>query len=126
MSNISFGKGGLIENPKANLVVIQCSTITPDESHRLTDLYTSKRVKTLSVPILGGISAAESGELVLIAAGAKTEYDQSESILKDISKQVFYIGSDHGTASILKLAVNINISLIALALAEACSIFCRC
>ena len=72
----------------------------------------------LSVPILGGISAAKSGELVLIAAGAKTDYDQTESILKDLSKQVYYIGSNHSTASILKLAVNINISLIALALAE--------
>ena len=44
----------------------------------------------ISVPILGGIAAAER-ELILIAAGAKTYYDQSESILKDISKQVFYI-----------------------------------
>jgi 3-hydroxyisobutyrate dehydrogenase len=118
VSNVSFGKDGLIENPKADLVVIQCSTIAPDESHKIADFYSSKRVKMLSVPILGGISAAESGELVLIVAGAKTDYDQSESILKDISKQVFYIGSNHGTASILKLAVNINISLIALALAE--------
>jgi 3-hydroxyisobutyrate dehydrogenase len=118
VSNVSFGKDGLIENPKADLVVIQCSTIAPDESHKIADFYSSKRVKMLSVPILGGISAAESGELVLIAAGAKTDYDQSESILKDISKQVFYIGPNHCAASILKLAVNINISLIALALAE--------
>ena len=118
VSNVSFGKGGLIENPKADLVVIQCSTIAPDESHKIADLYSSKGIKIVSVPILGGISAAESGELILIAAGDKTDYDQSESILKDISKQIFYIGSNHGTASILKLAVNINISLIALALAE--------
>jgi 3-hydroxyisobutyrate dehydrogenase len=118
VSNVSFEKGGLIENPKADLVVIQCSTIAPAESHKIADLYSSKGIKMISVPILGGIAAAESGELILIAAGAKTYYDQSESILKDISKQVFYIGSNHGTASILKLAVNINISLIALALAE--------
>jgi 3-hydroxyisobutyrate dehydrogenase len=118
VSNVSFGKGGLIENPKAELVVIQCSTIAPDESQKIADFYSDKRVKMLSVPILGGISAAESGELVLIAAGTKIDYDQSESILKDISKQVFYIGSNHCAASILKLAVNINISLIALALAE--------
>jgi 3-hydroxyisobutyrate dehydrogenase-like beta-hydroxyacid dehydrogenase len=82
-----FLLGKMIENPKADLVVIQCSTIAPDESHKIADFYSSKRVKMLSVPILGGISAAESGELVLIAAGAKTDYDQSESILKDISKQ---------------------------------------
>ena len=118
VSNVSFEKGGLIENPKADLVVIQCSTIAPNESHKIADLYSIKRIKMISVPILGGISAAERGELILIAAGARTDYDQSETILKDISKQVFYIGSDHGTASVLKLAVNINISLISLALAE--------
>ena len=118
VSNVSFEKGGLIENPKADLVVIQCSTIAPDESHKIADLYSSKGIKMVSVPLLGGISAAERGELILIAAGDKTDYDQSEPILKDISKQVFYIGSNHSTASILKLAVNINISLIALALAE--------
>jgi 3-hydroxyisobutyrate dehydrogenase-like beta-hydroxyacid dehydrogenase len=76
----------LIENPKADLVVIQCSTIAPDESHKISDLYSSKGIKMVSVPILGGISAAERGELILIAASAKTDYDQSESILKDISK----------------------------------------
>src|ERR687896_2306521 len=118
VSNVSFEKGGLIENPKADLVVIQCSTIAPDESHKIADLYSSRGIKMVSVPLLGGISAAERGELILIAAGDRTDYHQSEPILKDISKQVFYIGSNHSTASILKLAVNINISLIALALAE--------
>ena len=108
----------MIENPKEDLVVIQCSTIAPDESHKIADLYSIKRIKMISVPILGGTSATERGELILIAAGARTDYDQSETILKDISKQVLYIGSDHGTASVLKLAVNINISLISLALAE--------
>lgn len=118
LSNVSFEKGGLIETTNTDLVVIQCSTISPDESYKVADLYSNKEIKMISVPILGGIAAAERGELTLIAAGAKTAYDQTESILKDISKQIFYIGSDHRTASALKLAVNINIALIALALAE--------
>ncbi|MGH9988465.1 MAG: hypothetical protein ACRD8W_31405 [Nitrososphaeraceae archaeon] len=56
--------------------------------------------------------------MILIAAGAKSEYDKSVPVLNDISRQTFYIGSNHGSASALKLAVNINISLIAIALAE--------
>jgi 3-hydroxyisobutyrate dehydrogenase len=115
---VSFEKGGLIENPNADLVVIQCSTIAPDESHKVADLYLSKGIKMVSAPILTGITAAQRGELILIAAGAKAAYDKSKSILKDISKQIFYIGSDHRAASVLKLAVNINIALISLALAE--------
>jgi 3-hydroxyisobutyrate dehydrogenase len=60
---------------KVDLVVIQCSTIAPDESHKIADLYSSKGIKIISVPILGGIAAAEKGELILIAAGASTDYD---------------------------------------------------
>jgi 3-hydroxyisobutyrate dehydrogenase len=118
VSKVSFGKGGLIENPNENLIVLQCSTISPDESYKIADLYSSNGIKIVSAPILTGISAAQRGELILIAAGAKTAYDKSKSILKDISKQIFYIGSDHRAASVLKLAVNINIALISLALAE--------
>ena len=72
----------------------------------------------LTVPMLGGKTAVERGEITLIGAGPKTTYELVEPILKDLSRQIFYVGSDHRTASILKLAVNINIALIALALAE--------
>jgi 3-hydroxyisobutyrate dehydrogenase len=116
--NISFKNGGLIEDPNKDLVVMQCSTISPDESSEAADLYLSKSIKMVSVPIVGGVSAAAKGELVLIAAGSKADYDQSESILKDMSREIFYIGSDHKAASTLKLAININISLISIALAE--------
>ena len=93
-------------------------TISPDESYKIADLYSKRQIKMISVPILGGVTGAEKGELTLIAAGAKTDYDQTEPILKDVSTQIFYIGSNYRTASVLKLAVNINIALIALALAE--------
>jgi 3-hydroxyisobutyrate dehydrogenase len=119
VANVSFEKGGLIETRNTHLVVMQCSTISPDESSKVADLYSNSQIKMISVPILGGVTAAEKGELTLIAAGAKAAYDQTEPILKDLSIHVFYVGSTHRTASALKLAVNINIALIAFALTEA-------
>lgn len=118
VSKVSFEKDGLTENPNEHLVVIQCSTISPEESCKVAELYSNKGIRMVSVPILLGITSAQRGDLVLIAAGAKAAYVQSESILKDISKQIFYIGSDHWKVSALKLAVNVNIALISLALAE--------
>ena len=117
------GDAGLIDSPNSDrtgkdFIVIQCSTISPTESNHVADLYGNKSTKVITVPIIGGISAAERGELILIAAGPKKSLIRAKSLLKDISKQVFYVGSNHGTASTLKLAVNINIALIALALAE--------
>jgi 3-hydroxyisobutyrate dehydrogenase len=121
--DITTAKGGLIDSPRSNrigkdFIVVQCSTISPTESNHVADLYGNKSIKMVTVPIIGGISAAERGELILIAAGPKKSFNQTKSLLKDLSKQVFYVGPNHGTASTLKLAVNINIALIALALAE--------
>jgi 3-hydroxyisobutyrate dehydrogenase len=117
------GDTGLLDSPMSNrtrkdFIVIQCSTISPTESNHLADLYEKKNIRVITVPILGGISAAKRGELILIAAGPKKSFNQTKSLLKDLSKQVFYVGRNHATASTLKLAVNINIALIALALAE--------
>jgi 3-hydroxyisobutyrate dehydrogenase len=118
VADVSFKTGGLIETTNKDLIVIQCSTISPEESNKVADFYSNKQVRMLSVPMLGGTAAVERGEITLIGAGPKTVYDLAEPILKDLSGQIFYIGPDHRTASALKLAININIALIALALAE--------
>jgi 3-hydroxyisobutyrate dehydrogenase-like beta-hydroxyacid dehydrogenase len=118
VANVSFATGGLIETTNRDLVVIQCSTISPEESNKLADLYSNRQIRMLSVPILGGRTAVERGEITLIGAGPKTAYQLAEPILRDLSAQIFYLGSDHRTASALKLAFNIHIALLALALAE--------
>ncbi|MGN6633385.1 MAG: NAD(P)-dependent oxidoreductase [Nitrososphaeraceae archaeon] len=118
VTNVSFATGGLIESSNRDLVVVQCSTISPEESNKLSDLFSKRQIRMLSVPILGGTAAVERGEITLIAGGPKTAYELAEPILKDLSAQIFYMGSDHRTASALKLAFNIHIALLALALAE--------
>lgn len=118
VTNVSFATGGLIESSNRDLVVVQCSTISPEESNKLSDLFSNRKIRMLSVPILGGTAAVERGEITLIAGGPKTAYELAEPILKDLSAQIFYMGSDHRTASALKLAFNIHIALLALALAE--------
>ena len=118
VANVSFATGGLIESSNRDLIAIQCSTISPEESNKLADLYSNRQISMLSVPILGGIGAVERGEITLIAAGPKIDYEMAEPILKALSAQIFYLGTDHRTASALKLAFNIHIALLALALAE--------
>jgi 3-hydroxyisobutyrate dehydrogenase len=118
VANVSFTRGGLIQTTNTDLIVIQCSTISPEESSRVANLYSNKQIRMLSVPILGGTAAVQRGEITLVGAGPKIAYGLAEPVLKDLSKQIFYLGSDHKTASALKLAFNINIALIALALSE--------
>jgi 3-hydroxyisobutyrate dehydrogenase-like beta-hydroxyacid dehydrogenase len=110
VANISFANRGLIESAKRDLIVIQCSTISPEESSKLADLYSNRQINMLSVPLLGGTTAVERGEITLLGAGPRTAYELAESILRELSAQIFYLGSDHRTASALKLAFNIHIA----------------
>src|SRR5215472_6055972 len=64
IENVTFMTGGLIETTNADLVVIQCSTISPDESSKIADLYSKKQIKMLSVPMLGGTTVSPMNQLL--------------------------------------------------------------
>jgi 3-hydroxyisobutyrate dehydrogenase-like beta-hydroxyacid dehydrogenase len=118
VANLSFMTGASVETTIKDVIVIQCSTISPKQSNKVAEQYSNNQMSMLALPIVGGTTAVERGELSLIGADPKTAYELAEPILKDLSPHIFYLGSHHRTASALKLAININIALMALALAE--------
>ena len=67
---------------------------------------------------MGGTTATENGELVPIICGSREAFEKVAPIIKNISKAMFYVGERDGDASILKLALNLNIGLIAGAMSE--------
>ena len=75
VADVSFKAAGLIETTNTDLIVIQCSTISPDESNKVADFYSNKQIRMLTVPMLGGTTAVERGEITLIGAGPKTAYE---------------------------------------------------
>jgi 3-hydroxyisobutyrate dehydrogenase-like beta-hydroxyacid dehydrogenase len=54
VANVSLMTGGLIETTNPDLIVIQTSTISPEESNKVADLYSNKHIRMLSVPMLRG------------------------------------------------------------------------
>ena len=65
-----------------------------------------------------GLLQTENGELIPIICGSRKAFEKVEPIIKNISKAMFYLGERDGDASILKLALNLNIGLIAGAMSE--------
>jgi 3-hydroxyisobutyrate dehydrogenase-like beta-hydroxyacid dehydrogenase len=66
----------------------------------------------LGMPVMGGTTVAESGELIPIICGSRNALEKVATIIKKISKSMFYLGERDGDASILKFALNLNIALI--------------
>jgi 3-hydroxyisobutyrate dehydrogenase len=72
----------------------------------------------LGMPLMGGPAAARDGKLVSIVAGNKDAFETTKPIIQEITSSIFYIGNTDGSANALKLALNLNIALIAAALVE--------
>ena len=67
---------------------------------------------------MGGPSDAKNGELISMISGDKKSYEKMHNIFDKISKHVFYLGEDNGISNSIKLALNLNIAIISLALSE--------
>ena len=66
---------------------------------------------------MGGPNAAIDGKLVLIASGNKDVFDKYREVFDTIANKVFFLGKS-GSAHSIKIAMNLQISLLALALSE--------
>lgn len=118
LKDIFFSKEGIIECKKENLIVADCSTISPDESIYCSKLLKEKGIILLSAPVLGGPTDAKNGELISIISGDKESFNKVNNIFEIFSKHIFYLGENNGLSSSLKIALNLNIAIISLALAE--------
>jgi len=107
----------------AGQLVIQSSTI----SAKWTQLFAKEVEKTgawfLEAPFTGSKIAAETRQTVYYLGGASEIVEKARPILKLISSAILHIGPV-GSASTLKLAMNLNIAGVAQVLCESL-ILCR-
>ncbi|HZD82186.1 MAG TPA: NAD(P)-dependent oxidoreductase [Nitrososphaeraceae archaeon] len=115
---VSFGTEGIVDSNRKNLIVANSSTISPNESKYCANLFRKRQIEMLGMPIMGGPSVAAKGELVSIIAGNKEVFEKVRPTIEKLSTSVFYIGSTDGYANAVKLALNLNIALIASAISE--------
>ena len=117
VKQVSFEKQGIIYGKHENLIVCDMSTINPLKSKNIAVKFTEHGIDILDTPVMGGPNVAINGDLVLMAAGNKGTFDKCKKILDTIAKQVFFLG-ESGTAHAVKLAMNLQITFLALAISE--------
>ncbi len=117
VEQVSFGKNGIIEGKNDHLVVCDMSTINPISSKSISKKFKEHGITWLDTPVMGGPNVAIKGELVLMASGDKESYEKYKEVFETIANKTFFLG-DVGTAHSVKLAMNLQIALLALALSE--------
>ena len=117
VKEVSFGKNGIIESKNKKLIVADMSTIEPSESREIADKFEQKQIQKLEIPVMGGPNVAITGKLVMMASGPKNSFEQCKIIFEKIANKVFFLGTQ-GTANSIKLAMNLQITMLALSLSE--------
>ena len=117
VKEVSFGKNGIIESENKKLIVADMSTIEPSESREIADKFEQKQIQKLEIPVMGGPNVAITGKLVMMVSGPKNSFEQCKTIFEKIANKVFFLGTQ-GTANSIKLAMNLQITMLALSLSE--------
>ena len=117
VKQVSFKKDGVIESKNEKLVVADMSTINPSESKNISKIFQEHNIQKLEIPVMGGPNVAITGDLVMMASGDKNTFENCKEILYNIANKVFFLG-ESGVAHSVKLAMNLQITMLALALSE--------
>jgi 3-hydroxyisobutyrate dehydrogenase len=115
--DVSFGENGIVKGKHDDLVVADMSTINPNDSIVIAKNFDDNGITMLDTPVMGGPNVAIKGQLVLMAAGNESVFEKYKNIFQTIAHKTFFLG-ENGTAHSVKLAMNLQIGLLALAISE--------
>ena len=114
---VAFGNNGIVYGKHDNLTVADMSTINPIASRSIAKRFMENGIIMMDTPVMGGPKVAEKGELVLMIGGSREIYEVYKNVFDFIGSKTFYLG-DNGAAHAMKLALNLQIAMNALALSE--------
>ena len=117
VESVSFDKNGIIYGKHDGLTIADMSTINPISSKKIARKFLENGILMIDTPVMGGPSLAEKGELVVMIGGKKEVYEKYKHVFDHIGNRIFYLG-ENGSGHAMKLAMNLQISLLALALSE--------
>ncbi|KAF6249653.1 NAD(P)-dependent oxidoreductase [Marine Group I thaumarchaeote] len=117
VKEISFEKDGITEGKHEKLIVADMSTIDPLESKNISRKFQEHNIDKLDIPVMGGPNVAITGNLVMMVSGNKESFDCCKNVFEKIANKVFFLG-ESGVAHSVKLAMNLQITMLALALSE--------
>jgi len=114
---ILFGQDGVVAGKHDGLAVAEMSTINPNSAIQNSKRLNEEKISSLETPVMGGPNVAIDGKLVLMASGDRDVFDKYKQVFDTIANKTFFLGKS-GSAHSIKIAMNLQISLLALALSE--------
>jgi 3-hydroxyisobutyrate dehydrogenase-like beta-hydroxyacid dehydrogenase len=111
------GDDGL-EHAARGTVVVEASTMPLGVKERCRAVLALHGVEVLDAPVSGTGPQAREKDLSVYASGQRAAYDVAEPVLRDLARDVRYVGA-YGAGSKLKYIANLLVTIHNLSTAEA-------
>jgi 3-hydroxyisobutyrate dehydrogenase-like beta-hydroxyacid dehydrogenase len=119
LEQVVFGSDGIAGALKSGGIHLSHSTISTVLARKLTAEHAQRKQGYLSVPVFGRPDAADTKNLVVVAAGPAEHVERCRPLFEAIGRQTFVIGSEPWQANVAKLCGNFMVISALEALGEA-------
>jgi 3-hydroxyisobutyrate dehydrogenase len=102
VESVILGENGIIEFIKADSVVIDMSTISPEATRKIAIRLKEKKAHMLDAPVSGGEQGAIDGTLSIMVGGDAKIFKRCWPVLKAMGKDITHVGSN-GMGQTVKL-----------------------
>ena len=118
VQSVLDGADGVLAGAREAAVIIDMSTVAPNQTRRMAALAKEKGVSYLDAPVSGGVGGAAKGALTIMVGGPAAVIEQVMGIFNVLGKKVYRVG-DVGAGDAIKLVNNLLLGINMAAVAEA-------
>ena len=116
--SVMEGNDGIINNIKANTIIIDHTTASADIARKYYQLGKESNFSFLDAPVSGGQAGAENGILSVMVGGDQDQFDNAKSVMSAYGKTIELIGNA-GSGQLAKMINQICIAGLVQGLSEA-------
>ncbi|OQY16224.1 MAG: 3-hydroxyisobutyrate dehydrogenase [Desulfobacteraceae bacterium 4572_35.1] len=123
--SVCFSPHGVIQGIAPGKSYIDMSTVDPQTAQKIAISVQARGGQYLEAPVSGSLQPAKDGELVIIAAGDQSLWEQAQPAFAVMGKKSLFLG-DVGAAASMKLAVNMMMGSMMTVFTEALTLVQKC
>lgn len=118
VETVLLGDDGILAAARPGMVLIDMSTVAPDQSRHIASLVEAHGMKMLDAPVLGSTGPARDGTLQIVVGGDEAVFEAQRELLSAMGKDLYYMGPQ-GSGTTAKLCLNLLVAAQVTSLSEA-------
>jgi 3-hydroxyisobutyrate dehydrogenase-like beta-hydroxyacid dehydrogenase len=89
---VILGRDGLAQAAAKGSVIVDCSTVSPSESRKISAELAAKGIDFLDAPCTGSKAGAEGGTLTFMVGGPRAVFERARPYFEPMGKSLYYCG----------------------------------